>query len=265
MGTKKLSDREFWENYWETRNVQEPEIKRSKKGLSINSILDVFDKYLPVNDTFHALEIGGAPGRYLIYMAKNFKYHVHSLDYSNIGNEQTKKNLASANIPIEVYQRDLFSKNSNNDLPLFDMVYSLGFIEHFEDLDLVVKKHFELLKPGGILLLGVPNLGGIYRFFLKRTAPQHLAMHNLEAMKIKNWNKFERQLNLNPIFKGYITGFEPLVMIRREKKSVLSYSLNVIVFGLMLIFSYRFSFLRRFNSRYWSGYLMGIYKKNRIH
>lgn len=259
--TEKLSEKEFWENYWKTNKIDGGEIKRSKRSLSTNSILDILDKYLPVKEGFHTLEIGGAPGRYLIYMGKNFKYHLHSLDYSKVGNEQTIKNMRTALIPVKVYEGDLFSESFNKDLPLFDIVYSLGFIEHFQDLNLVVKKHTELLKPGGILLLGVPNLGGIYRIFLKRTATDILAIHNLDSMKIENWKKFEKDLNLTSLFKGDIMGFEPLVMNRREKKNIISYFLHYVVVGLMLIFSYRFNFLRKFNSKYWSGYLIGIYKK----
>jgi SAM-dependent methyltransferase len=262
MGSRKLTKKEYWDNYWETSNMEGAEIKRSVRGLSVNAILDVFDKYLPVNESFNALEIGGAPGQYLIYMARNFKYHVHSLDYSKVGNEQTLRNLKTANIPVEVYERDLFSENFSKDLPRFDIVYSLGFIEHFEDLTLVVKKHVELLKPGGILLLGVPNLGGIYRLILKTTAPQQLAIHNLDSMKIKKWNKFERELNLTYLFKGYISGFEPLVMKRLENNNLLACSLYFIVKKLTRILSHRFRFLRKINCRYWSGYLIGIYRKN---
>lgn len=261
MSAKKLTEKEFWENYWQANNGQVAEIKRSVRSSSINSILDIFDKYLPVNSSFHVLEIGGSPGQYLIYMAKKFKYHVHSLDYSKIGNEKTIKNMNAACIPIKVYERDLFSENFNKDIQLFDIVYSLGFIEHFEELNMVVKKHTELLKPGGILLLGVPNLGGIYRFFLNRTAPQHLAIHNLNSMKINNWKKFENELNLVPLFKGYIGGFDPMVMQKIEKSNLTNRFLNFIIRRLM-IFSFKLNFLNKINSRYWSGYLIGIYKKN---
>lgn len=261
MNAKKLTEKEFWENYWEDNNEKISEIKRSIQRSSVNSILDVFDNYLPVNSSFHILEIGGSPGRYLIYMAKKFKYHVHSLDYSKIGNEQTIKTMNAAGIPIKVYERDLFSENFNKDMQLFDIVYSLGFVEHFEDLNIVVKKHTELLKPGGILLLGVPNLGGIYRFFLKKTAPQHLGIHNLNSMNINNWIKFENELNLIPLFRGYIGGFEPMVMQKIEKNNLTNRFLNFIVRRLVLIFSFQLNFLKKFNSRFWSGYLIGIYKK----
>jgi SAM-dependent methyltransferase len=262
-GPNELTEKQYWENYWRAAKSGALEIIRSPRGLSINAILDVFDKYLPVNDNFHALEIGGAPGQYLIYMARNFKYHIHSLDYSKVGNEKTLQNLKLAKIDVNVYERNLFSRNFSNGLPQFDIVYSLGFIEHFENLTEVVKKHLDLLKPGGILVLGVPNLGGIYKLFLERTAPQHLEIHNLNSMKIENWDKFERELNLAAIFKGYISGFEPLVMNKLEKKDRTAYLLNFIVRKLVLMFSHKLNFLRKFNSRLWSAYLIGVYRRKR--
>ena len=42
-----------------------------------------------------------------------------------------------------------FSDNLNKDLPHSDIVYSLGFINHFEDLPLVVKITSSFLSPGG--------------------------------------------------------------------------------------------------------------------
>ncbi len=262
MSEKKLTEQNYWEKYWESREELAVEIKRTPGALSVNSILNVFDKYLPVNENFHALEIGGAPGQYLIYMHKKFKYHVHSLDYSKIGNEQTVKNLKAAGIEVKVYEKDLFAENFAQDIPKFDVVYSLGFIEHFENLNEVVKRHVNLLKPGGILLLGVPNLRGIYKFFLKQTAPAHLAIHNLNAMDIANWARFESEFNLKPIFKNYVSGFEPLVMKKLEARDLWALFLNLIVKTLMMIFSFNFAFLRKINSKYWSGYLIGIYRKN---
>ena len=67
-------------------------------------------------------------------MAKKFKYHVHSLDYSKIGNEQTIKNMNAAGIPIKVYERDLFSENFYKDMQLFDIVYSLGLAKILRNL-----------------------------------------------------------------------------------------------------------------------------------
>ena len=80
-------------------------------------------------------------------------------------------------------------------------------------------------------------------------------------MNINNWKKFENELNLTPLFKGYIGGFEPKVMQKIEKNNLTNRFLNFIVRRLVLIFSFQLNFLKKFNSRFWSGYLIGIYKK----
>jgi len=253
-----LTDPAYWDDYWINRPLP-AEIKKSKES----EILNIFDRYLPKKSNLSILEIGGAPGQFLVYMHKNFGYKINCLDYSKIGGMITKKNFDLLNIPITVYQEDLFSRDL--DLPLFDIVYSLGFIEHFLDLDTVIEKHLELLKPGGILLIGVPNLRGINGWFLKRLSPKLFSKHNLSAMDISNWKNFENKFNLRVLFKGYVGGFEPSVFDKWENKKPIrnkilkgiSHSLTCVFRGIFKIFK----ILRKFNSPHISAYAIGIYKK----
>jgi 2-polyprenyl-3-methyl-5-hydroxy-6-metoxy-1,4-benzoquinol methylase len=104
------------------------------------------------------------------------------------------------NLNLIIYNRDIFGDLS--DLPRFDIVFSMGLIEHFSDPDAIVGKHVELLNKQGILLLGVPNYRGISHTVLRRLAPRKLSMHNLETMDIKNWESFEKKYGLKTIFKG---------------------------------------------------------------
>ena len=64
----------------------------------------------------------------------------------------------------------------------FDVVYSAGVIEHFDDPREIVRIHVDLLKPGGKALITVPNLGGIYGRILGYCDPENLALHNLRIM-----------------------------------------------------------------------------------
>ena len=256
MMESELTGQKLWEDYWEKKE----NIKTSKrKSLLFFEILKTFDKYLPDKRGLSILEIGGGQGEYLLYLTRHFMYLAHSLDYSRIGNEQTRDLFSKAGLPVILYERDLFTDNS--DLPKFDIVFSLGLIEHFENPDIVVEKHLELVKPGGILFLGVPNYGGIYRPVLKMLAPSVEETHNMETMNIKNWSSFEEKLSMKSIFTGYIGGFEPLNMKKLEVRTVLNRILYFFTRVLMVIFSFRMQFLRRFNSKYWSGYMVGIYRK----
>jgi len=258
MDNYDLAEQRFWNNYW--KGISLPtEYKKKREKLYLNEILKIFDEYLTINNQWSILEIGGAPGQYLSYMHKNFGYDIHCVDYSDIGCLKTKENFNLLNIPGTVYHEDIFSKNLS--LPLFDIVYSLGFIEHFSDLNAVIQTHLKLLKPGGILLLGVPNFLGVNHFFLKRLAPKLLSKHNLTTMDLHNWKGFEDEFNLKPLFKEYVGGFEPRILKKCEHKNLLNGILKVIVKVLDKILHTHFKILRKYNSRYFSGYMMGVYKK----
>jgi len=259
MKQNRLTERENWENYWDKLELP-AEIKKTKKSLYLNEILKIFDRFLPPNDNLSILEIGGAPGQYLAYMSNNFHYKIYALDYSDIGCRKMKENFSLLGLKGIVYQKDLFSDDIS-DLPLFDIVYSLGFIEHFQDLDRVIDKHLELLKPGGILLIGTPNFLGVNHWVLRRLAPQRLAQHNLSSMDIRNWSNFEKRFNLRVIFKNYIGGFEPSIY-RCENRTLLNRFIYMLFIGIRIIITDNLKFLRKFNSKYWSGYVIGVYRKS---
>lgn len=256
-----LTDQEFWGSYWEGL-VLPQEIVRREGSSYRNQILDVFDLYLDTGDRRSVLEIGGAPGQYLVYVAKALGHEISCLDYSDIGCRKTRENLRMLGIRGTVYQGDLFSRASQ--LPEFDIVYSLGLIEHFADLNGVVERHLRFVKPGGLLLLGCPNLRGVYYLFLRYLAPELLARHNLQSMRLARWIEFERMFNLRILFKGYVGGFEATVLNRCERDTLLNRMLRRVVKGLMRIqndYPNRLRFLHTFNSRLTSGYLVGVYRK----
>lgn len=65
-----------------------------------------------------------------------------------------------------------------SDPELFDVITMWYVVEHFADIDLVLRKAAGLLKPGGVLALSTPNLSGIsgrgnLREFLRRSPRDH--------------------------------------------------------------------------------------------
>ncbi|MGZ4862406.1 MAG: class I SAM-dependent methyltransferase [Halobacteriota archaeon] len=258
MQGNELTRQEFWENYWDTYPIP-AEAKKIKKIFLQNEILRVFDLYLPKDSDLSILEIGGAPGQYLAYMHKTFGYKICCVDYTDAGCKKTLENFNLLHIPGTVYQADIFSDDLV--LPQFDIVYSLGFIEHFNDLSRVIESHLKFLKPGGILLIGVPNLRGINRLILKLSAPQVLSTHNLAAMDVRNWASFVGTFGLEEVFKGYVGGFEPAVLsMGYEQRTLLNELLKVSFYALSAVTSSS-RVLRGLNSRHISAYVMGVFKK----
>ena len=133
-----------------------------------------------------------------------------------------------------------------------------------DNFDDVVCKHVGLLKKNGILLLGVPNLTGVYHWFLRNLSPEHDKTHNLKVMDLRSWQTFEKKGNLESVYKGYIGGFEPLIMKKLDRKTPFNRVLYFIVKVLMVFFSLKKTLLRKINSKYWSGYIIGIYRKKEV-
>ena len=84
--------------------------------------------------------------------------------------QNVAKTLFKAQLTGEFRCEDIFTTT----LPeaSFDLVYSLGVIEHFEDARSIVEKHLFLTKPGGRVVISIPNFGGVYgrleRYFCPR-------------------------------------------------------------------------------------------------
>lgn len=258
MQNQTLTDREYWDNRWE--RIKLPvEIREETAKHTTRQIIKIVSQTLPRKDHLKILEIGGSPGKWLAYFKKNYRYDIYAIDYSEIGCTKMKENFDVLNLEATIYRCNILTDDLSN-LPRFDIVYSMGFIEHFRDLNTILKKHLELIGEGGILMIGVPNFAGVTRFVLKKTAPRIFSTHNLQAMDIKNWRILEEKYRLIPLFKGYIGGFDLHHCRRCENRTLVNKTIRLF-FKLTTRFTDNFTFFRKFNSGYWSPYLFGIYKK----
>ena len=257
MENEGLTEKKYWDSHWERIRLP-AEIKKETANILNRELLRVFDKYLPRKEGANILEIGGAPGHFLAFFAKDFHYSVTAIDYSEIGCRKMKENFEMLHINAMIYNRNIIS-NDLSDLPRFDIVYSLGFIEHFRDIDPILEKHVHLVKEDGILMIGVPNFSGITELILRKTSPHILSTHNIRAMDLRTWEAFEEKYLLRPIFKGYLGGFDLHHCRRCERRTPLNRLIRLF-FKMFTGITNRTSFLRRFNSRIWSPYLLVIYR-----
>lgn len=255
MARERLTGKGYWENRWD--RIRLPAIiEPTTKHPIMKEVIRVFNNFLP-KEKLSAVEIGGAPGQFIAYLSKYHGYEASVIDYSEIGCQKTRENFDLLGLNVNVYNRDFFGDIS--DLPRFDVVLSMGFIEHFNDLNDVFRRHVNLLAKGGILALGVPNFRGISQKVLAQTAPDKLSRHNLGAMDLQNWSTLESTYGLTPLFKGYIGGFEPKYLKRCEHRTLKNLCIRYF-FKILNSLMFLFPFLRKYNSPTWSAYLLGIYK-----
>ncbi|MBC8089230.1 MAG: class I SAM-dependent methyltransferase [Phycisphaerae bacterium] len=126
------------------------------------------------------LEIGFAPGKQLAWIASALKAQVSGIDYSEPGVKLSQQLFSALKLPGDLRCEDVFA--TTFPMGTFDVVYSLGVIEHFEDPRAIVRRHFELLRPGGTAYITIPNYGGVYGRLQGRLNPENLHLHNTNIM-----------------------------------------------------------------------------------
>ena len=88
------------------------------------------------------LEIGCAPGKMLAWVAAALRGQVSGLDYSRRGLDQALRLFDALHLSADLRCEDL--RQTTLPRASFDIVYSLGVIEHFEDPREIVSDHLSL-------------------------------------------------------------------------------------------------------------------------
>ena len=143
------------------------------------------------------LEIGCGGGKFLVYFSQQFNCDVTGIDFSPVGCQLAKKNLELSGLFGTVVYEDVFNCRTISKQS-FDVVFSGGFIEHFDNTELVLARHIDFLKPGGLLVIELPNMKGLHGFIFKflnqtyfqqiKSLPAEDVVQYLQklGMKIKN-------------------------------------------------------------------------------
>jgi 2-polyprenyl-3-methyl-5-hydroxy-6-metoxy-1,4-benzoquinol methylase len=146
----KLSEYEYWDSVYTDLKLPRCFNDKDWKGYQIKRMV----KNHLNGGKF--LEAGCAPGKFGAYFSK-YGYEIYGFDYSDKGIAQTKKNWELLGVNGKVKKVDLLSLDDEFEGSNFDLVWSYGLIEHFEDPELVVKILSSLVKPNGILITIIPN------------------------------------------------------------------------------------------------------------
>jgi len=101
-------------------------------------------------------EVGCGDSVWLPYLARRFDVAVAGVDYAELGCELARNRLAHEGVDAQVFCEDIFAPTASA-AQRYDLVFSLGLIEHFTDLEAAVAAVLRYVKPGGHVLNLVPN------------------------------------------------------------------------------------------------------------
>lgn len=189
-------------NHWNGAWASSPRM-RLPSGLNVSTLnlQRLLKRYVYPGAQF--LEIGFAPGKILAWTGKVLGAQVAGLDYSPPGCEWARKLFWKLGISGDLRCENAFATSFERDK--FDIVFSAGVIEHFDDPKGIVDVHVRLVKPGGRAIMAVPNFAGLRGRLLKLIDPASVPLHNLSIMSRDNlMGLVPKDMKLTA--RAYVTG-----------------------------------------------------------
>jgi len=169
----------------------------------------ILPRYLEGRSGEKVVEIGSAPGQFLVRLKHRFGLVPYGIDFSSVGADLNRQLFAAGGAdPANVIQADFFDPALHERYRgWFDVVVSRGFIEHFRDVEDVIRKHLNLLRSGGLLVVAIPNLQGINKQLSALFHREVLAMHNQNIMTRERFASLFPSEQAERLFCGYYGTF----------------------------------------------------------
>jgi SAM-dependent methyltransferase len=209
-----LTDRDFWKAFWESKKDLIFYIKPDYV------FGDILGKIIAENGYKNAIELGGFPGYYSIYLKKYkhidttlFDYYIHQ---GLIKQLLEKNGLKEGD--INIIEADLFNYTPKEK---YDMVLSFGLIEHFSDTKAIIQTHLQFLRPGGALFITLPNFTGVNGWIQRKFDLENYNKHNIDSMNPTMLAETCKQLGLKNV-ESYYHGRFTVWLENREQRSGLA-------------------------------------------
>ncbi len=195
----------YWTAFWQGERL--PQAFRVRGGSGprtwfYRQFHEIWKSHLPLprQGPVKLLEIGCAQSRWLVYFAREWGYTVAGLDYSAEGCLRTRALLEREGVAGEILHQDLFHPQPAH-LAAFDVVFSNGVVEHFEDSAAVVARMAAYLRPAGLMITIVPNLTGWLGELQQQLSPEVMAVHT--PLTREELAEAHQQAGLRPLVCAY--------------------------------------------------------------
>jgi trans-aconitate methyltransferase len=198
--SNELTDKAFWANYWE-----------SKKDVAFTvppkyTFYKLLQQVVSKSKTGSAIELGGFPGYYAIFLHKYlglrttiFDFYIHKPVLKQV----LEVNQLTEN-DVDVIEGDLFDQQPKEQ---YDLVLSCGLIEHFNDTKDIIARHLPFLKPQGTLFITLPNFTGANGWVQRKYDMDNYQKHNISSMNPELLAAYCKELGLKNVEAYYYGHF----------------------------------------------------------
>lgn len=198
----------YKQSWWEKWYSGERKIHIKPKGGFFTSydiyLCDsIIQRYVPrfSNKNAKICEIGSGDGRLLKKFALMLGCKPIGVEYS-LGAAKTAAKAGIKTIITDAFDKKFLKKYKN----YFDVVFSYGFIEHILPPKKAVKIHYDILKPGGYVIIQIPRFKGFNLLKTKFLRPDFIPSHNLAIMEEEKLAAVSQSPNIEKLIcKNYGT------------------------------------------------------------
>ena len=122
------------------------------RAYSPRRLVDVLRRWRPERPAPRVLELGCAPGRWLRWSERELGAEAHGVDLSHEGLRLTRSASPSVGAVRASADRLPYADGA------FDLVISLGLLEHFEDPGPILRESYRVTRRGGLTIATTPNI-----------------------------------------------------------------------------------------------------------
>ena len=182
-------------------------IKNYKVFIEIfTDLLNTVEKYKKHG---RILDIGCSIGLFL-FLAKKRKWKEFGVEISIFAS-----NFAKNRLKLNVMNSDNLDDFPNN---YFDVIVLNHVLEHIENPISILKQIYKKLESNGILMIGVPNINGLFPRFQKGKWPsikphEHYNQFTPKTLKLLLNKSFFKPIKFNTISRNFNYKFWPLNLI----------------------------------------------------
>lgn len=178
-----LSDQKYWNDGY----------LRTHRGEALPDLEDF--RHLPDKRVIEALnglglsgkkilELGAGDSSVLLILSRRWRSvsTFVGLDYSSVGCASLTRRAQAVGVDVSVVNADMFSAPEEL-AGKFDVVYSIGLVEHFVQLEQVLAAKRSFVAPGGMIFTLIPNMSGAIGKLTKRFNKAVYEVHNPHNMQ----------------------------------------------------------------------------------
>ena len=261
-----------WDGYWSQESSAKQRDFFRDIWLDVSGLLSKFiNQHMNSDRRFSFIEVGCGGGSFLPYLQKRYNnLDIFGIDTSLIGCKLALRRLDSIFSSVDILCGDIIQSPLISEK--FDIAFSFGLIEHFDYPDMVLKKHVDLLKPGGLLICVVPNVIGLQGKFFgskmwkrKDAPPEHFKNYiwGMKRISIEDLETWCNDIGLNDINVSPIGGIFPMFQMEsyQPEKKLTSRKLIYYIYRYflsLLFIAVNIPFLCRLDSLSFSPYLIVV-------